>query len=312
MARTYTTDALVAALKRRAAIPISQQTFTEDDLVDYLNDEMESTIVPIIMDYREEFFLEHVDYDIASNTAAVFDIPTNAVGQRLRDVNLVSIASNGEESLSNLPLLALEQVSSSGRSGSFVSGLYGFRIVSNSVHLYPTHGWGQETLRLHYYGRPNELVLENQAGKITAIDYNTNVVTVNNVLVEWIPGFVVDVIKGKQPFNTICPDQDIIAISGYNITFTDVSHLEHGDYVCNNGESVFPQIPTEGHNLLLQAAKIVILESIDDTDNIKIAKEKYTQMETNFIKAVTPRVDGQAKKIVSNNNVFQRGTSSWL
>lgn len=319
MAKNYTVDALIASLKRRTSIPISQQTFTDDDLVEYLNDEMESTVVPILMDYREEYFVDYEDFDFDNTKPAIFPIPKRAVGEKLRDVVIVSVASNGDETLTNLPYLTTEQISNVGTyAGVSVSGSgtgfanQGFLIQGSNVRLYPQNGWGNSTLRLYYYTRPGRLVRTIQAGKITAINTITNTVTVDNALAEWVDGFIVAQVNGEQPFDYHKKDVAINTISGYNITFDDVSQLSIGDYICNPDESVFPQIPIEAHNLLLQAAKIVLLEAIDDDKNLKQAIEKYKAMEINYIKTASPRVDGQPKKVVSRNSVFYGTAGNWI
>lgn len=309
MAKSYTTTALITSLKRRAMIPTSQATYSDQDLTDYLNDEMESTITPMIMDVREEYFVESIDFTVENNVAAVFDIPTRAVGERLRDVVMVT-TEGGQDSLTNLPRLSLEQLSESQEGGRSTSGLTGFHIQGNQVKLHPLVGNGAGTLRLYFYRRPGALVLETSAGLITAINTLTNVITVDTVLTEWVDGYPIATVNQNQPFNYINEDDTIVSISGYNITLADVTGLEVGNYVCNVDESVVPQVPVEAHNLLLQAAKIVLLEATDDDKNIKLAQEKYTTMERSFIKTITPRVDGQGKKIVASNSVF-RSTRNW-
>jgi len=59
----------------------------------------------------------------------------------------------------------------------------------------------------------------------------------------------------------------------------------------------------------MQSAKIQILASLDDERNRDIAVQKYTQMETALRDTLTPRVDGQYKKIVSRNPLFGGGNS---
>ena len=310
MAKSYTTNALIASLKRRAMIPTSQATYSDQDLTDYLNDEMESTITPLIMDTREEYFVDSIDFAVDNNTPAVFDIPTRAVGERLRDVVMVSTEGD-QESLTNLPRLSLEQLSESQDHGRSVTNLTGFTLQGNQVKLHPLIGNGTGTLRLYFYRRPGCLVLEASAGLITAINPATKVITVDTVLTEWVDGYPIATVNQNQPFNYINEDDAIVSIAGYNITLADVSDLAVGNYVCNVDESVVPQIPIEAHNLLLQAAKIVLLEATDDDKNIKLAEAKYTTMERSFIKTITPRVDGQPKKIVPGNSVFNN-TRSWV
>lgn len=259
------------------------------------------------MDTREEYFVEYTDFTIENDVIASFDIPVRAVGERLRDVVLVT-TSGDQETLTNLPRLSLEQLSEA--EGKSSTGLVGFHLQGNKVHIHPQVGNGEGTLRMYYFRRPGQLVLEAGAGEITAINTITDVVTVNNVLGEWVNGYSVATVNPNQPFNYINQDDTIVNISGYDITLADVSELSIGDFVCNVDETVVPQVPVEAHNLLLQAAKVVLLEATDDDKNIKLAQAKYEQLERSFVKTITPRVDGQGKKVVSNNAVF-RPSYNW-
>jgi len=303
MSTHYTTTELVASLKRRLSIPTSQATYTEQDLVDYLNDELEGTIVPLISSIREEFFVSSSDFSV-TNTLSEFDIPSNAVGQRLRDVVLVDNV-NGDEQLTNLPRLTLEQIASF--YGTANNSIWGFNIEGNTVKLYPIQGWGTETLRLYYFRRPNKLVLVNQTGKITAI--NGSIVTVDSVPASWTTSTVVDVIGQNQPF-AATEGLTISLISGSDLTLSSVTGLAIGDYVSQTGESPIAQIPSEANQLLIQAVKVEVSDSMGDEEMIASAWRKYKQLQIHLMKALTPRVDGQVKKIVSKGSTFRSRVSN--
>jgi hypothetical protein len=157
---------------------------------------------------------------------------------------------------------------------------------------------------MYYYTRPGYLVPVLEAGKVTAIDTNNNVITVNNVNSSWTTGVSVSVQSSNSPFDYKIASTEIVSQVGYTIYLDDVSEIELGDYVCSVNEAVFPQIPVEGHNLLLQAAKVLVLEALDDERNMESAKEKFDMMAASFMKTITPRVVGASKKVSTNNNIF--------
>ncbi|MDB4786318.1 hypothetical protein OAG36_01140 [bacterium] len=299
---SHLTDDLIESLKRITAIPVSQATFTDDILVDFLNDELISTITPILMDIREEFMIDYVDYDLSS-VGTTLTIPSNTVGERLRDVVMVTTATNGDESYTNLPKLSIESLSSAFNEGSNISNS-GFIIQGNTVKLYPQSGWGDVTVRLYYYRRPNDLCLVADAAKITQITPGTLTATVNVVPSSWVIGTELDSIQDNQPFGTTNTALEITNIAGQNIVLDSVDGLVVGDYLSLTGTAPLAQVPKEAQRLLVQSTKVQILESLDDDKNHKLAKAKYDSLLTDFLKAVTNRVEGQPKKIVSKNNIF--------
>ena len=306
MANSHTTTEMIAALQRKISMPISQATFTNQDIIDFLDDEMRSTIVPIIMDTREEFFIAYEDFTL-SDDSNIVQIPTKAIGERLRDV--VIIDGSNEEYITNVPRLSLEQIAASGvrGRGSYNYGTYGFLVEANSIKLYPTNGWTGDTIRLYYFRRPGKLVPVGDTGKITAI--NGSIVSVDNVPATWAVNDEVDVICGSQPFGTVGTELTITNIANLDLTLDDVTGLTIGDYVCEVNQSPIAQVPIEAHDLLVQSAKVQILEALDDERNWKTSVKKYDIMLTNFIKTITPRVDGQPKKIISRNNLFELSRS---
>jgi len=307
MADHDTTDSLVNDIKRRVAVPINQAAFTNADIINYLNDEMESVLVPLIMSLREEFFVTFTDIEL-SDTVYTANVPSNAIGGRLRDVVLVD-TTNNDTQLTNLPLLTLEQMSSVNNSRYNIPS--GFHMVNNKVNLYPASGYSNETLRLYYFKRPGRLVPVNNTGKITSIDTNTNVLTLDFLPTAWTTSDTVDVIEPSQPFENMATALTVTVVNGFDLTVSDVTGLSVGDYVSLNGESCFPQIPHEAQQLLVQGAKMQMLDSMGDNSGWKTARVKYDETKLSLTRTMTPRVDGQVKKVVSKNNVFNYGRGAF-
>lgn len=309
--KEFTVDNIIKSLKRRSVIPISQQTFTKEDILDYLQDEMESTVVPTIINYREEFFVKFIDILIPQNNAE-FEIPRQAVGAALRDVVLVHKQATGDVDFSNLPRLSLEKISTGSYNGSTLGSLYGFWLEDNTLKLYPRSGWGlTDQVRLHYFKRPPHLVFEKFTSKITAINTVNKTVSVNNVPLGFVNGKEVSIIRGYQPFTHVTTSTNLILVNGNTFTLDDVSKLTIGDYICEVDESPIPMIPVEAMNVLIQATKIVMLEAIDDQSNIKLAREKLSQMEKNLLAVLSPRVQGEPRKVVNKNNTFGNYNGRW-
>ncbi len=300
---SYTTTDLIDAVARRTAIPISQATFSDQDIVDYLNDELISTITPMLVDIREEFFVTYQDVIVTSDIkSTVIPIPTNTIGEKLRDIVIVENTQSGEE-FTALPQLSLEQISQ-GSSSNSQSGHRGFRLEQNTIRLHPQSGWNGETIRVYYYKRPGELILTSNAGLIDQVDPILSTVSVNVIPTTFVGGILIDIVENRQPYQTLFQNQQIISVVGNTITLPDVTGVRIGDYLCPPATSVVAQVPLEAQRLLIQATKIQLLETLDDEGNIKVAKAKYKELIENFFKAVTNRVDGVPKKVVSSNGFF--------
>ncbi len=81
----YTSDKLIEAVKRKIAFPINQNTFTEDDILAFANEEMFIAQVPAVMQYHEEYFVYRVQVPLVTNISR-YSIPDRAIGMKLRDL----------------------------------------------------------------------------------------------------------------------------------------------------------------------------------------------------------------------------------
>jgi len=299
-----TTTEMSTDIERRAAIPISQTTFTTENIIDFMNDEQESALLPLMQKLNEEYFVTYTDFSVTSSTTS-FEMPSNTIGQSVRDIVLVSNAG-GDESYTNLPRLTLEQIASTNTgTGIALTGYSGFYIQGNAIKLYPNTGWSNETLRVYYYKRPNKLVPTSETSKILAIDTGTKVVTVDSAPSVWnTTSTTLECIEDTQPFATVATNITITNISGYDLTLSSVDDMSVGDYLALEGETPIPQFPEECQQLLIQGAVVEIMNAQGDSDGWKMSKEKYTQIKDNLITMLKPRVSGQSIKVVNRNNIF--------
>lgn len=300
MSHGLTTSELIAEVKRRASVPTTQILFSVADFEAFLNDEMFSRIVPLIMRSREEFFVQYETTAIVADQAE-YDIPSKAIGMKLRDVILLDSANNQQ----NVPRLSPEEVSLN-----YVPSQapYGFMLRANKVTLIPTPKSSTHSLRLSFFRRPNKLS-STRGRQITAIDTGTNTITVSSIPSGWVIGTELDIQTHDYNFELAYEETAIVNISGTDITLTSVANLAVGDYVWEAGYCNVAMIPIEGHYLLAQAAAIKCLEALADHEAANDARQVYAMMEKDFIDTITPRVEGQPKKIVSTTGVFRNGST---
>jgi hypothetical protein len=84
----YTSDALIEAIKRNAAVPTSQRKFSDLDILSFLNEELELTIVTELIKQQQDYFIERQNITLLPNVSE-YDFPTKSVGWQVNAVGYV-------------------------------------------------------------------------------------------------------------------------------------------------------------------------------------------------------------------------------
>jgi hypothetical protein len=159
----YTSSELIEAVKRKISMPITQVTFSNDEILDFANEELFLAQVPSIMQYHEEYLVYRQTIPLVAGINK-YDIPDRAIGMKLRD--LFYKDSNGN----------LSEMSNSGSTNQdyFQQNTFGtniprfFYVENNSIVLtsdIPAGAMG--SLEMTYYLRPNSLVPNDRAAICT-------------------------------------------------------------------------------------------------------------------------------------------------
>ena len=291
MSTNYSTDWLIAATQRLESVATSSQTFSEDDVVEFLNLELQSTVVPIIQSVNEECGVFSLDTEVGDLDATI-QIPSQATGQRLRSVQLVT--SDGM--LVNLPRLNPDMLGNLG-----APWQTGFYLKNNELVFYPRKPTGSYTLRLNYFRRPNVLVPADQAGRVIEVDTLSNTVTLDNTPSNgWEVGQTVDIIVGDAPFDFRVQTAAITDITGpvVELAADVVAQVEVGDYLSLEGTSPVAQfVPLEALYFLAQLAGARCLQALGDTQGHQLAMQKAESMRMMLLNMISDRIKGQPQKI---------------
>lgn len=300
-----TAKSLVASAYRRTLAPNAPGALQPGDVITLMDEEMRSTIVPLVLAAQEEFYVQNIDQTLVAGTYT-YTIPARAAFAMWRDVVLVD--SNGNEI--NMTQLSPEYVKLTyPAGGNPPQYVYGFIIQNDQVKLWPPNGSvpTQYSLRMKIKRRPNTLTESLNCGQITQINTLTKVVTLANADTTWTTATTFDVIPNSPQFTSRVDDQAITALSvpvggPYTLTFSSIpTGLIVGDWVCPATFSPIPQIPFDMFPLLAQRGAIKTLESLGDTQNLQVAERRYQDMAIDFARTVSPRIDGTPKKIVNRN-----------
>jgi hypothetical protein len=302
----YTTDSLIPTLRLIPLMPSVQALFQDSDLVNIMDFEMSSKILPLIDMQAEEYFITIVDIPY-STSIQVYPLPVRATADKLRSVSFLD-SNNNEIRIPRLrPEDTMSNVNATGLA--INPALWGFYMQNDKIVLYLGSIAGSsssfQALRLRYVRMPSTLVQEAACGQITNIA--GNVVTINAVPSTFTTIQTYDIVSNHpQMFVSQGDDLTITTIAGNNITFTALpAAVQKGDWVCLAMQSPIPQIPFKpGFQFLLQLSAAKCLEIHGDAVGMNAAMSQAADMKELFIATITPRVDGNVIRLTSPNSLY--------
>lgn len=308
MSRVMTASKLVAAVRQRAMIPTDTSVYSDEAILNILNEEMDAGLLSTLLVLNDEHLVCSEDYNFVSGQSK-YAIPYRSIGNKLRDVSMV----NSEEGVYELSRVSLDQLSDY-KNGSISAERNVFYVQGNHIVLVDSVGGFSSKIRMHFYLRPNVIVAEKRAGVITAINRVTGVVSLSNFPEQFSNLPEMDFVGKRSPNKIYDYDKQPLAVDGNTRTVTfnasDIpSELIVGDYLCIKEESPVPNIPTELHPLLTQRAAVHILEALGDTEGLSNAKVKLNQMELSINNLIDDRVEGAPQKIKPRYSTLQETNS---
>lgn len=311
----YTVDStslsLVQSVLTRVLMPLSDNTLDETRIIELLDEEMRATVVPLVLSAKEEFYVQNYDQTPVQGVYT-YTIPQRAAFATWRDVVFVDTLGN-EINMTELPPEYVKITYPVGN----LPPMYTFGFVMQNDHIIlwpqtmtiPT----QYTLRMKVKRRPNHLTSVDNCGQVTAVSPGTNQVTLsNNGDTTWTTSTSFDAIPNYPQFTSLGDDLTISAINQVTPTATVLTfntgdyptNIAIGDWICPAGMSCISQIPYDMFPLLAQRGVIVCLQALGDTQNLQIAERKYQDMAADFIRTVSPRIEGARKAIVNRTANF--------
>lgn len=308
MSRILNTEALINSVRRRAMIPDDSSTFTDADIIEILNEEIDVGLLSTLLSLNEEHLVTYEDIATDADTSR-YKIPYRSIGNKLRDVAYVDSSS----AIYELSRISLEELSDY----NYYRTTYNsdvFYIESNDVVLVDANLRNYTSIRMYYYLRPNVLVKSSRIGAITGINTTTGVVTLSSFPSNFAGLPLMDFIGSKTPNKIFSFDKQPTAVNQNTKTITFAvddlpSELSVGDYLCQAEETPVPNFPTEMHPLLAQRAAVYLLESLGDTEGLANANKKLNQMQTSLMSLIDDRVEGAPQKIRPRHSTLKSAVS---
>jgi hypothetical protein len=299
MSRPLIASKLIKSVRDRALIPTDSSTYQDEDILNILNEEVTQGLLSTIMSLNEEHMVTHEDVPSTSTLASVgVKIPERAVGNKLRDI--AYLRGNNFYEVSRISLEELSDYRNNQEDYNidlcYVEG-DSVKFVSNELNA--------DNIRMYFYMTPNEIVNEDECGKVFSIVDNGDTTT-TLTLVDFPDNFtnlpIMDIVSNKVPNKIL--NYNIVPISVnrnskiVTLNTADIpTNLSVGDYVCEQFTSPFLNMPSEMHPLLAQRAAVFILEALGDTEGLRNAMMRLEKMETSIQTILEDRVEGAPQKI---------------
>lgn len=267
------------------------------------DEEMSMTMAPIVRNASSEFWVAHTDQAIVSGTAS-YRIPARAMGGSLRDVTFVN-DSGSEVSLPQLPMEEAIRFRNSS-SGWWQSGM-AFFMEGDKITLLPSPTQAAGYLRMYYVRRPNRLVAVSAAATITSVASNVYTAS-GGVPSTMSTTTALDLVDASPNFDWLTVDNTPTGKTGTTITFASaVSEAVAGDYICLANESCVLQLPVELQPILVNAVVVRVLEALGDREGMVAAELKLQRQSEVIVSLLTPRVQGEAPRIINRSSPLRRG-----
>lgn len=210
----YTSNELIEAVKRKISMPITQVTFSNDEILNFANEELFLAQVPSIMQYHEEYLVFRQNVPLVPQIQK-YDIPDRAIGMKLRDLffkddngNLFEMTNTGATNQDYF------------QQNSFGVNIPRYFFVENNSIVLSTDvtNAAPGSLEMIYYLRPNSLV-ENERAAI-CVDF-IKTITVTSSSLE-----AGDTLKIDSHIITIPEEWEAGIPSGVS-SITDASKINH-------------------------------------------------------------------------------------
>jgi hypothetical protein len=298
-----TVDDIVNSTVISTRLPISQVTFTPQNLIDFMNDEQRLSLTKLIKSIREDYWLTNFDQQILPNIFS-YVMPPRAPGGALR--NIVFVDPSGFEI--DCPHLDPDQIKT--------PSYFAFRpawqgqgafLQDDQVVLWPqTFSNVSYKLRQKYERRPNALTSTLNCGQITAVNIGPQTLVFAS-LTPFKIGQRLDIIGVTGQHTSQGDDLLISNVVGTTITIDPstpfTAKVVVGSWACPAGLTCVPQMPDEAYALLLGRVMLRVAIGLQNANLSGVATKMCEESKELLTQILTPRVSGSPKKFVNKNVV---------
>lgn len=300
---SQTVDDIVSNIIASTRLPISQVTFTPQNIIGFLQDEQDITISDLIRKIREDYWVTNNDQQITTNVFS-YTMPSRAVGGVLRTV--VFVDQSGNEI--TVPHLDSDQIATPSYFAFRPAWQgQGYFIQDNQVVLWPQN-WSNTAylLRQRHERQPNALCSIAYCAQITGVNTVANTLTFAGSP-PFTAGMSLDIISVLGQHVSQADDLLVATVPGGTITIDSSTQIPStvtvGSWACPAGLTCIPQLPREGYALLLARGMLRIAVGLQSSSLFNVATKMCEDSAAKLTAVFTPRVNGSPKKFVNKNVV---------
>jgi len=285
MARPYFNSSdLINAIKRKIAMPLSQVTFSEADILAFCNEEMAISQVPSVMVFHQEYFAYKVVTPLVSGISR-YPIPDRSIGMRLRDLAWSDTAGNYFE----MTRINADDKAYFQRNIGSNQAIHKFYLEGNDVVLTPSLvGVTTGNLNFFIFLRPNQLVDVTRACTIQSFQKD---ITVSHT--SMAVGDSITITSGN---NEVSPSALLLTCTDFGITSSSAAT-----------SSVITTATPHGH-AIGSTFQVTISEHTGSTPAINSSYAATATGASTFTIPVTVSVGGTGGKVAFANQ-FSMGTT---
>jgi hypothetical protein len=296
-------DDIVANIIASTRLPISQITFSPQNIIGFLQDEQQTTITSLIKSVREDYWLTNFDTQIVPNVFS-YAMPPRCAAGALRDFvfvdtsgNEIQVAHLGTDQLKNPNYFAYRPAWQG----------QGIFLQNDTLNLWPTtFNNSQYMIRQKYDRRPNSLTSYSNCMQITATNPALNTLTFIGSP-PFTNGEYIDVIGITGQFTSQGDNLLIDNVVGAVVTLDSstpvTTSMTIGSWACPAGLTCVPQMPAEAYPLLLARGMLRIAAALQNSNLFNVASKMAEDAASKVSSMVTPRVASSPQKFVNKNNI---------
>lgn len=283
-------ESLIKSVRRRAYMPTNDASFSDQDVLDVINEELRNYIVPTLRRVNEEHLITRYAFSSVVGQDW-YKLPPRCSGEA---VKLIEWLSDGVSTWVPVERLEPEKAVKIGS---------GYWLEDDRVYLYPSPAVVAQ-YRIRYFYRPSKVVLSSRYTTVTSIPLNQLGIASEAPFIAYDgTTLVFDVVDGQPGFRLLWADATgtlsatVISATSLDATATGVTY---GDFVCYPGEAPMPQTPDACWPLLAQRVAVKLLEGRGGT-NYGTAKAALTEETALCIDALKPRVQAGSRYVHNFN-----------
>lgn len=292
----YLADDLITAVRDTGMLPANEASANSTKLLAMMNREQRTYLTKLLLSVREQYLLSTLSIPIV-NGQLVYALPRRAVVAGVKQVESIDAAGN--------PVLLTPWPDERQDERMLYGGPGKYYLAGNVLTLMQFAPGTISTLKVTYYRRLADLVLQTSAGVVSAINTGAKQVTVTSVPSSWgTTAALYDFTQSLPQYDVLDFDKSATRASSV-LTFTDAlpsvpTALAVGDFVTLAQTSCVCQAPLELHDVLVMRTAYAWLRAKGDAKAATVL-EDCKELEEIAINLLQPRIEAPHKPIVNFN-----------